>query len=234
MKKLLLTLLAIVAGLAAIFALMFTAMDLVIFDAQRYETAYQKYDVYEDIQIAPEDLTEVTQELLKYMRGNREDLVMYAQIQGTEQMVFEEREQLHMVDVLHLFLSGFQIRNYSAGLALGLSIVLILIAKKEGLRYLMRGYLISFGLVLMILVALGIYALVDFSDLFWNFHLMFFDNDLWLLNPETDVMIQMFPEAFFFDMTRAIGTMCAIFVGVPAILCTVGLTTMKRIRKQSS
>jgi len=33
---------------------------------------------------------------------------------------------------------------------------------------------------------------------------MFFDNDLWMLNPETDILIQMFPESFFIAMSAKI------------------------------
>ena len=46
-----------------------------------------------------------------------EDIVMYADIQSEQQMVFEEREQLHMVDVLKLFDAGFTIRNICAAAA---------------------------------------------------------------------------------------------------------------------
>ena len=50
---------------------------------------------------------------------------------------------------------------------------------------------------------IGIMMLVDFSTMFWKFHLLFFDNDLWLLDIDTDVLIQMFPEDFFNEMARA-------------------------------
>ncbi len=75
-------------------------MELVIFDESRFHDAYEEYNRYEYIGISKPDLDNVTHELLEYMQGNREDIVMYADINGEEEMVFEEREQLHMVDVL--------------------------------------------------------------------------------------------------------------------------------------
>ena len=78
-----------------------------------------------------------------------------------------------------------------------------------------------------IFVAIGIYAIVDFSSLFWNFHLLFFDNDLWILDGATDIMIQMFPEAFFNEMALAIGATCTVFVLTPAVAAIVYLRKLK-------
>ena len=47
------------------------------------------------------------------------------------------------------------------------------------------------------LILLGIWILADFTGFWTTFHQLFFTNDLWLLNPATDLMINLFPEAFF-------------------------------------
>jgi uncharacterized membrane protein len=52
-----------------------------------------------------------------------------------------------------------------------------------------------------------------------NFHYVFFDNDLFLLNPNVSIMINMFPESFFFDIVAAIIIVFAICIG----LCAYGL-----------
>lgn len=62
---------------------------------------------------------------------------------------------------------------------------------------------------------LGIWALCDFTALWESFHRLFFRNDLWLLNPYTDLMINMFPEDFFFHMVMRIALMFIVgFVGL--------------------
>ena len=43
----------------------------------------------------------------------------------------------------------------------------------------------------------AIWILADFTGFWTTFHQLFFTNDLWLLNPATDRMINLFPEAFF-------------------------------------
>ena len=53
----------------------------------------------------------------------------------------------------------------------------------------------------------------------------FFDNDLWLLDPATDLMIRMLPEGFFFDMVIRIGS---IFIGMLAILLILSMLILHR------
>ena len=40
---------------------------------------------------------------------------------------------------------------------------------------------------------------INFDNLFFNFHILVFDNLYWLLNPETDNLIVLFPAQFFYD-----------------------------------
>ena len=42
-----------------------------------------------------------------------------------------------------------------------------------------------------------IWALVDFDGLFITFHQVAFSNDLWLLNPRTDLLIRLMPQKLF-------------------------------------
>ncbi len=228
MKKAFVYILAVIGALAAVIALIFTAMQAVVFDESRFHRAYEKYDRYEYIGIAKEDLDEVTHELLEYMKGNREDIVMYADIQGERQMVFEEREQLHMVDVLKLFDAGFTIRNICALAAVLIFVLIILLYKKSAGKIIARGYLIGFGIFFVLLVVLGIAMIVDFSTLFTKFHLLLFDNDLWLLDPKEDIMIQMFPEEFFNGLGIWIGIYAIIFITIPAVLSAVYLKIKKK------
>ena len=64
---------------------------------------------------------------------------------------------------------------------------------------------------------MGIWAFCDFTGLWESFHRLFFRNDLWLLNPRTDLMINMFPEDFFFHMVIRIAVMFLIGFGGMAV-----------------
>ena len=58
----------------------------------------------------------------------------------------------------------------------------------------------------------------DFNKYFVIFHHIFFNNNLWILDPAEDYMIRMLPEGFFYDFVFRIG---GFFVGslVVFLLC---------------
>lgn len=228
MKKVLLYLLAIIGGLCAVLALVLTAAEVVIFDESRFHTAYEEYDRYEYIGISEDDLHRVTHDLLEYMKGNREDIIMYADINGEEEMVFEEREQQHMVDVLYLVDAGFKIRNICAIIAFALILLLLVSDRKNMFVMLSRGYLVGFIVFFVILIALGAAMMIDFNTLFIKFHELLFDNDLWLLNPYEDIMINMFPQEFFNSLGIAIGIYALIFITLPAAAAIIYLNVKRK------
>ena len=77
-----------------------------------YEQEYTKYHVLEDLpEMAMEDLLAVTDEMMAYLRGNREDLHVSAVIGGETREFFNAREIAHMEDVRGLFLGGLMLRR---------------------------------------------------------------------------------------------------------------------------
>ena len=65
----------------------------------------------------------------------------------------------------------------------------------------------SFKLMVFLLVvylAIGVFLALNFDQYFIKFHELFFDNDLWLLDPKTDMMINMLPIGFFISMAKTI------------------------------
>ena len=71
-----------------------------------------------------------------------------------------------------------------------------------------------FALIAFIVMA----ALIDFNTFWTNFHLIFFRNDLWLLNPNTDRLILMVPLNFFITLVTRI-----IIVSVVGLSAMIGL-----------
>lgn len=77
-----------------------------------YEQEYTKYHVLEDLpEMTMEDLLAVTDEMMAYLRGNREDLHVSAVIGGETREFFNAREIAHMEDVRGLFLGGLMLRR---------------------------------------------------------------------------------------------------------------------------
>ena len=75
--------------------------------------------------------------------------------------------------------------------------VLLVRKQKNGLRFAGAGYLAGAA---ALFAAVGIVVLLasrDFTAVFVKFHEIFFTNDLWLLNPQTDILIRMMPQLLF-------------------------------------
>ena len=66
------------------------------------------------------------------------------------------------------------------------------------------------GLTLCMTVFVGILMVVGFQRIFILFHLVSFNNDLWILDPRRDFLIMMFPTGFFFDATMLIALMTVV------------------------
>ena len=59
--------------------------------------------------------------------------------------------------------------------------------------------------VLAALTAAAVWAAVDFDSLFILFHKLSFTNDLWLLDPQTDLLIRLMPTEFFIHYAAILG-----------------------------
>lgn len=62
----------------------------------------------------------------------------------------------------------------------------------------------------IVLLFLTLSAKKDFTAWWTRFHLLTFVNDLWLLDPEKDWLIRMFPEQFFYDAVKGIAVRFAM------------------------
>ena len=78
---------------------------------------------------------------------------------------------------------------------------------------------------LAMLIPLGAFALwaaIDFNGAFTFFHHLLFTNDLWLLDPRTDLLIRICPSSMFASMGLRIGARALLWmVGAPAAACGV-------------
>jgi len=164
-----------------------------------YIDEFNKYGVGQVTGLPPDELERVAQSFIDYFQGEPGRLDVIVQTSRGTDFLFNEREIAHMEDVqalMRIFLRGWTF----ATVALVICIVLIVIVDPPtGGRELMRAVAVGGALLVVAVGALGLAALIDFDRLFVQFHLLSFSNDLWLLDPRTDRLIQLFPEGFFYD-----------------------------------
>ncbi len=223
--------LGVAASIAIIIVLLVTSFEIGIYsDFNWYEKEYVKYGVLDDLEMEKEDAMQVTCEMMDYLRGDREDLVVDTAVNGKTREFFNDREKAHMADVQKLFLGGLNLR-LGAIVVLAASGVALLLVKADWKRVLPKSFLAGAGGFILVS---GIFAALiasDFNKYFVMFHEIFFDNDLWLLDPQTDLLIRMLPEGFFFDMVVRIGLLFVISLMI--LLCISAVLVWRQKNKNN-
>lgn len=189
-------------------------VEINTFNKKFYLKSYEKYNIF---QITGKDLGEldnITDSLLDYLKDktNEEGLKPF----------LNEKEIKHMEDVKLLFKYGIILKNIS--LILSLFAILILFIYKEinlGARGVFYGNLIWWGAIILLFFL----STMDFTKYFTYFHLIFFDNDLWILDPKTDLLIQILPEEFFISIFKRI---LLFFISFLAIIQLASYVLMKK------
>ena len=196
MKQKIPSLLGIVSACSLIAFLLLSSVDMNCFNTGFFSEQYRDLHTAEQLGMSGSDLMKATTTLLDYLRGDVESIDVYVTIDGVRQEAFNARERAHMVDVRTLYQNAMAVRWIALGVWVASVAALILLRKKAFLDDLSRGFLFVSFLFVLFLVLLGIWILADFTGFWTTFHQLFFTNDLWLLNPATDLMINLFPEAF--------------------------------------
>ena len=174
-----------------------------------------------------EDLLAVTDEMIDYLRGDRDDLHVFTTMGGEYREFFNAREIAHMEDVRGLFLGGLTIRRTAFCILIACAVFLI--ASKANLMAVVpKTMCLGMGAVFLAAGVLGGVIATDFNKYFVLFHHIFFDNDLWLLDPATDMLINIVPEPFFMDTAFRI---LAVFCGSTALIFLICLFLWRKQRK---
>ena len=190
-----------------------------------FRQQYASQGIAEYIGMSEEELIYVTVELLDYMRARRDDLDgIRATVDGVEQEFFSERDKAHMIDVRVLYDRLFMVRNVSFWAFLAM-IGLMAITKSPVAHLLARcSREVMAGFLLFSAITAGAIA-IDFERAFEIFHLIFFDNDLWILFPPRDRLVMMVPIEFFINISIFIGSLLA---AVPVIIIVVATLYLRR------
>ncbi len=208
----------IIISVSVILILLVTAFDVAVYaDYGFFEKEYEKYDVLDDLNMEMDDVMDVTRHMMRYLKGKEDSLQITTVVNGETQDFFNDQDIFHMGEVQTLFLMLYRLRV--AALVLALLGAVVLAATRSGLTKLFRTYQFCLAGFLGAAAILGIIVAVNFSEAFEIFHHLFFDNDLWLFDPRTDLMINMLPEGLFLDFTvRILVVFAALLVITEGVL----------------
>ena len=162
-----------------------------------------------------EELDSAADQVKEYFRNDAERLDVRVNTTRGVISLFDEREVLHMIDVKDLM-------RYVAAVSVWTGIVLALCAA-FGLAIRRRNFFSSLSRWLrwcalvwgILIAAVVVIAIIDFTWIFTQFHLLSFANDLWQLDPFRHYLLLLFPERFFLEATLFIPLLTVIeFAGL--------------------
>ena len=152
----------------------------------------------EDTRLPAAEYAPVVQMLTAYLKGGEVSFQHVFTLNGIEYAAFNQKEQIHMADVQGLF----RLCRMTGWLSGGVVIALMLLLRRKIKWRTFRRTLITILAAVMALIAL---ACIDFEALFVLFHRLAFTNELWLLDPSTDLLIRLMPLEFFISYAAIIG-----------------------------
>ena len=168
-------------------------------DTAWYRAGFAKYGVSQRTGIAPEELARSADEISRYLLLQRDSVDISVKIGNDYRAIFNDREIRHMSDVQSLLRGFYNLQIIAAAYAafyLGASWLWQRASYRLAVGNQLRwGGVLTLGLF----GAFGLLSLLDFDEIFLQFHLVSFDNDLWILDPTKDNLIMMFPQGFWYD-----------------------------------
>jgi integral membrane protein (TIGR01906 family) len=204
-----------------------SALQLIVFNISYFRWHYEAHNVEVTTGMEMDDLIVVTEGMLAYLKDQKDSLDGTAMINGVEEEVFGQREKDHMVDVKSLYLGARSIQRVGS-----IIVVIILLygwlRSKKILQIIVKGILYDIPILLLGTFGLGALFATDFDKYFTLFHQIFFTNDLWLLDPKTDILIHMVPEVYFYAIVMIT---LVIFIVIIAILMVVAIYTRRRLER---
>jgi len=162
-----------------------------------YKAGFEAYDVKDIVHISESDLNHVTEEMVNYLNNRSGDLHVTVNIEGVETPYFNAKEQAHLTDIMNLIRHGRDILSLLKYMLLGL--LLMHMSVPENRRFIF--FKVTAIASLILLGVLGIMYVADFNWAFTKFHEILFYNDLWMLDPSKDRLLQMMPIGFFMRFT---------------------------------
>ena len=202
-----------VFSISLIYFLLFTAFYLVCFlDKESLYKLIIENQTYKNLPftLSFDDIKLIATELMSYISGKIPFLETKVTINGVNTAFYSIRSMIHMADVRNIILNLNKI-NYVA-IFLCLISLFKLINVNGVLVELEKVYKRTVIIITTILVAILIFASINFDAFFIRFHKILFTNDLWLLDPSEDYIICLLPEKIF--MTYGLRIVIAMVLAV--------------------
>jgi len=196
--------------------LMTTNVRILASEVRFYERGFREYGAAEATGQPLAELDRAAREIIDYFENDATTLRIIVNENGEETSLFNPKETEHMKSVKGLMRLVFRVQEISLAFILSYVVATFLWTRERSLRNLAKLSLLGVAAGFVVVAFVGVFALSDFDELWRQFHLIAFTDNLWQLNPDTDHLIQMFPEPFWEEATYIV----AVLTLAEAILVT--------------
>jgi integral membrane protein (TIGR01906 family) len=210
-------------------ALLTTNIRIAVNEPRVYEYAIDQYGAVDVTGIPRDELHRASGELRDFFNSDDDDLVVSVRnSEGELVALFNARERAHLQDVRNVFQGVFRVQEASVLFVLAYVVGVFIWAREGTLRTLATQVLLSGLLSIAVIGVVGGIALAGFDESFTRFHEVLFDNDLWQLDPDTDHLIQMFPEEFWQRVSLWVGLATLAELAALSLVSVVYLALNRR------
>ncbi len=179
-----------------------------------YKYGFGKYDISQTSGLAEVELEKAATGLISYFNSDEEYISLTVVKDGEPFELFNQREVAHLRDVKGLIWLDYWVLLGALIYTLVYAGVSLFWRRRRYWRRLAWGAVGGSGITLFLMLALGLGTLLNFDQLFLQFHLISFTNELWQLDPAKDYLIMLFPQGFWYDAT----VFCAVITAVGAVV----------------
>jgi integral membrane protein (TIGR01906 family) len=147
-----------------------------------------------------EEYPRLAEAITSYLAGSRLSAQTEVEASDGLRAAFHEHELVHLQDVKNLVDLARKLLFACLTLLL-LTVLLLLRGRILAIRpfapLLIKGLRFAGGALVLLVLTVALWGILDFDGSFTVLHRLAFRNELWLLNPQQDLLIQLMPQPFF-------------------------------------
>ena len=200
-----------------------------------YEFGFDRHNVARTTGLTESQLSDVATEIRDYFNSDEELLDVRVTVDGNARPLFDEREIIHMKDVKELLHAVYRVQEGTFLFLFTFLTVGFLILGGEFAARIRMLFLRGTVFIYVAMGVIGLGSLVGFNLLFRWFHEISFNNDFWLLDPQTSFLVRLFPQGFWLESTLLLGIVTlAESGGIVALIALMGWWQRRRGRIAAS
>ena len=177
-----------------------------------YKSGFEKYDVSQTTGLAQSELEAAATGLIDYFNSGEDYISLTVMKDGESFELFTPEEVIHFRDVKGLIWLDYWVLLGTLIYTLGYAGASLFWRRDKYWRRLAWGTVGGSGITLALMLALALGTLLNFDQLFLQFHLISFTNEFWSAE---GYMLLLFPQNFWYDTTILCG---GITAGLAVIL----------------